>query len=158
MNATTVFQLKFTKHNFMSSLVKCYLDVRCFDFSVVSFSDPESFKPWGCLPSRKFESNEGGVRSGWGLGRFRGHITVFSTMWGAKFRVRGERAVWPPKGPQGSNGQVDLGFVYVLWWLRFQIYVRMVGFIYADMEGGFQTPRSSASVWCAPLYKAVGDD
>lgn len=68
MNVSTVFQFKFTKHNFMSSLVKYHLDLRCFDFSVISFNNAESFKPGGCLPSRKFQLNECQVEASGGSG------------------------------------------------------------------------------------------
>lgn len=129
-------------------------DLRCFDcwgLSLISFNNPKSFKPGQYLGFKQKQAQFESIsclagmsatfllNSGSGLGSFRGHVTVLLHSVGAKFRVRGEGAVWPPKATGFS--QADSGVVYVMWWLGFQIYVKMVGVIYAEMEGRVGTPR-----------------
>lgn len=62
-------------------------------------------------------------------------LLCFSTVWGPNSEWE-EREPFGLQRPHGSNGQADLGLVYVVWRLWFQIYVKMVSFIYAGMERG----------------------
>lgn len=126
MNVTTVFQSKFIISRRPQSSVT--FDLRCFDcwrLSLISFNDPKSFKPGQHLDLKEkpaqFESISclAGMldifllNSGSGLGSFRGHVTVLLHSVGAKFRVRGEGAVWPLKATGFS--QADSRVVYVMW-------------------------------------------